>query len=73
MISHSGNGSTPPTVVFQSGLGDGMSVWASVIQLLSATLSSFAYDRPGYGGSSPKAGRRDACTISQELHEVLCH
>ena len=71
MISHSGNGSTPPPVVFQSGLGDGKSVWASVIQLLPATLSSFAYDRPGYGGSSSRAGRRDACTIAQELHEIL--
>lgn len=71
VISHSRSGSTPPTVVFQSGLGDGMSVWASVIQLLPPTLSSFAYDRPGYGGSSSKAGRRDACTIAQELHEIL--
>lgn len=71
VITHSGSGSTPPTVVFQSGLGDGMSVWASVIHFLPPTVSSFAYDRPGYGDSTSKSGRRDACTIAQELHEVL--
>lgn len=70
-ISQSGSGGNPPTVVFQSGLGDGMSVWAAVIRRLPPTVSTFAYDRPGYGGSPAKSGSRDACTIAQELHEAL--
>lgn len=70
-VSYAGNLGISPTVVFQSGLGDGMSVWASAIRLLPPTVSTFAYDRPGYGGSSPKPGRRDPCTVAQELHELL--
>lgn len=70
-VSYAAGGGAPPTVVFQSGLGDGMAVWASVIQMLPSTVSTFAYDRPGYGGSRSKPGRRDACTIAQELHAVL--
>ena len=48
-----------------------MSVWASVVQRLPTTTATFAYDRPGYGGSAVKPGRRDPCAIAQELHELL--
>lgn len=60
-----------PIVVFQSGLGDGMSVWSAVLQRLPSEVGTFAYDRPGYGGSSSKPDRRDPCSIARELHEVL--
>lgn len=60
-----------PTAVFQSGLGDGMSVWSAVLQRLPSTVSTFAYDRPGYGHSSSKPGDRDPCSIAHELHELL--
>ena len=65
------SGSSPATVVFQSGLGDGMAVWAAVLQNLPPAVSTFAYDRPGYGASSAKPGRRDPCTVAEELHEFL--
>lgn len=63
-------GSTP-IVVFQSGLGDGMSVWSAVLQRLPSAVGTFAYDRPGYGGSSSKHNRRDPCSVARELHEML--
>lgn len=60
-----------PTVVFQSGLGDGKSVWKSVIEDMPETVSVFAYDRPGYGDSPHKSGPHDPCTISRELRALL--
>lgn len=68
-IAH-GAGSAP-VVVFQSGLGDGKSVWSAVLQRLPSDVGTFAYDRPGYGGSSSKPGERDPCSIAHELHELL--
>lgn len=64
-------GDGAPTVVLQSGLGDGLSVWQAVQQRLPGTLSSIAYDRPGYGRSEPVDGDRSPCTIAAELHEML--
>jgi pimeloyl-ACP methyl ester carboxylesterase len=60
-----------PTVVFQSGLGDGKDVWAKVIERLPQSAAVFAYDRPGYGDSASASGPRDPCAISAELREVL--
>lgn len=48
-----------------------MSVWTQVIAKLPPTISTFSYDRPGYGGSRSIPGRRDPCTIARELHDVL--
>ena len=60
-----------PVAVFQSGLGDGMSVWSGVIGQHSSTYSVFAYDRPGYGSSSPVGEARAPCSVAKELREVL--
>ena len=59
-----------PTVVFQSGLGDGKDEWAKVIEKMPKSVSIFAYDRPGYGGSPNVSEPRDPCSISRELHEL---
>lgn len=40
-----------PTIVFESGLGDGLEVWAGVIDRLGRDGAYFAYSRPGYGDS----------------------
>lgn len=65
-------GSSSPTVVFQSGLGDGMSPWASVIERLPPTVATFSYDRPGYGASSPAPRTpRNPCDVAHELHSTL--
>lgn len=65
-----------PVVVFQSGLGDGKSVWAEVIGRVAPEMAVFAYDRPGYGqsGNVPVAAAappRDPCTTARELHALL--
>ena len=66
------SGTTAPVVVFQSGLGDGMQPWAAVMERLPPTVSSLAYDRPGYGSSGPVPDLpRDPCHIARELRETL--
>lgn len=60
-----------PTIVFQSGLGDGKSVWSEVIAQLPEEYSLFAYDRPGYGDSPINSDSRSPCSIAIELHCVL--
>ncbi len=63
---------TAPTVVFQSGLGDGMSTWASIIKELPPSTSYFVYDRQGYGSSGAVSDQsRDPCQIARELRELL--
>jgi pimeloyl-ACP methyl ester carboxylesterase len=68
-LARSGSGS--PLIVFQSGLGDGMAVWSAVLGKLPASVATLAYDRPGYGGSAGRSGRRDACSVARELHALL--
>ena len=61
-----------PTIVLQSGLGDGRDPWIPVLNQLREHYSVFAYDRPGYGestGSTPRP--RNPCGIATELHELL--
>jgi pimeloyl-ACP methyl ester carboxylesterase len=48
-----------------------MSVWSAVLQRLPPEVGTFAFDRPGYGGSASKPGGRDPCSVARELHEVL--
>ncbi len=64
-------GEAGPTAVFQSGLGDGKSTWAGVIERLNVSDSIFAYDRPGYGSSSQTDQPRDPCSIATELRDTL--
>jgi pimeloyl-ACP methyl ester carboxylesterase len=65
-----GHGS--PTVVLQSGLGDGRNPWATVLNELRADHSVFAYDRPGYGDSTATPPvPRNPCGIATELHGLL--
>lgn len=64
-------GTSSPVVVFQAGLGNGMSVWSAVLTHLPPEVSTFAYDRPGYGESSSKSAQRSPCDIARELHDVL--
>ncbi len=60
-----------PTVVLQSGLGDGKSTWSSIVERLGNWESVFAYDRPGYGESEKSENPRDPCRIAEELHDLL--
>ena len=64
-------GSAKPTLVFESGLGDGKSTWAKAVNELPSEVSVFAYDRPGYGSSPRTESPRDACQIATDLREAL--
>lgn len=61
----------PPTIVLQSGLGDGKAEWEKLKHLLKTDVSVFAYDRPGYGDSPTTSTPRDPCSIAREQHQVL--
>ena len=64
-------GSGTPTVVFESGLGDGKEVWGPVFRSLSKHARVVAYDRAGYGQSSDSTEVRDGLQIVKELRAML--
>lgn len=76
-VSFATAGDGAPTVVFESGLGDGMSTWSDVFAEVAEVTSVFAYDRPGYGPGfaarfdSDDDGRRTGPEIAEHLHAVL--
>lgn len=68
-------GEGKPTVVFESGLGDGKDSFAEVFADLQPDTSVFAYDRPGYGGAGSFAadsdGARTGEEVARHLHDLL--
>ena len=60
-----------PTVVFESGLGQGKRNWAPVFNAVSELTQAVAYDRAGYGQSEPSKGSRDGLQIVLELRDML--
>jgi pimeloyl-ACP methyl ester carboxylesterase len=70
---YSSGGSAQPVVVFESGLGDGLNVWAKVIPEVTRFAQTFAYNRAGYGASTRQGGARSGATIVSELHSLLQH
>lgn len=66
-------GSGTRTVIFESGLGDTLSVWNAVQPRVAAAgcARTVAYDRAGYAGSDPAETRRDAANIVAELRAAL--
>ncbi len=64
-------GTGPTTVIFESGLGQGKEVWASVFKSVSAMARVVAYDRAGYGQSEASNRARDGIQIVHELRAML--
>jgi len=60
-----------PVVVLDSGLGDGAWSWASVQDQMSAKTRVCAYDRAGYGRSSPGPAPRDSKAIVADMAAML--
>lgn len=65
------NGSGQPTVVFESGLGDGKESWTPIYDDVARFAQVFAYDRAGYGASRSANRSRDGATIVRELRSTL--
>ncbi|WP_158073956.1 alpha/beta fold hydrolase [Micromonospora sp. CB01531] len=75
-LNCTGSTGSAPTVVFEAGLGESSTTWATVQQMLtdpSATVPvrACSYDRGGYAWSDPGPGRRDAGRLAEELHTLL--
>ncbi|MDD2927026.1 alpha/beta hydrolase [Rhodoferax sp.] len=58
-------------MVFDNGLGGTMDWWAKVVPVLEADTTVLAYNRSGYGRSSPVDTLRDGEHVVQELRELL--
>src|SRR3569833_2972125 len=70
-IAYSMAGTGSPTVVFESGLGNGKTVWSDVMRAVKRTNQVFAYDRPGYGLSRRVVSPREPCAIAAEERNLL--
>lgn len=68
LVAHA---ATAPVVVFENGLAGRMEWWRKVIPAISADATTFAYNRPGYGGSSTTTTARDGQHVSDELRALL--
>ncbi|WP_394275527.1 alpha/beta fold hydrolase [Luteococcus sp.] len=65
-----GNGARPP-VVLESGLGLSGLCWAPVANLLGGRVRVVAYDRAGYGTSTPGVGARTLDALAAGLVRVI--
>lgn len=65
------NDDTPAVVVFENGLDGEMQGWNKVIPEISKDVTTFAYNRPGYGSSDPVSTPRDGLHIADELRLLL--
>ncbi|HEX8097709.1 MAG TPA: alpha/beta hydrolase, partial [Pyrinomonadaceae bacterium] len=60
-----------PTVILESGLGDGLESWAKVQPEVARFARVVAYDRAGLGRSEPGPKPRTARQVATELHTAL--
>ena len=58
-------------VVFENGLGGQMTWWRDVLAELARDTTTLAYNRPGYGQSSPTDMPRDGQHVVEELRALL--
>jgi pimeloyl-ACP methyl ester carboxylesterase len=64
-------GKGEPTVMFESGAGDGMVVWRHVQAEIAKVTRACAYDRAGYGFSDASARASDARNTVDDFHRLL--
>lgn len=58
-------------VIFDSGMGDDLSVWNRVAEEVSKFSRVITYDRAGLGWSEKSSKKRDSNAIVEELHSIL--
>lgn len=61
-----------PTIVLESGMGDGVAGWAPVLDGMAATTRTCAYDRAGRGGSDSR-GRHTVGDAVDDLRALLAN
>ena len=59
-----------PTVILESGMGDGAGAWSAVQDELAATTRTCAYDRAGRGSSDPR-GTHTLADAATDLRALL--
>ena len=64
-------GTGEPTVVFESGLGEGSPYWGRIAPAVSATTRVCVYDRAGRGGSDDAGAPQDGMAVARDLHTLL--
>ena len=60
-----------PVVVFESGLGAGLTAWDQVFPKVAAFTTAFVYSRPGYGSSEWSNTPRTGAVVVEELRATL--
>ena len=65
------SGSGKVNVIFDSGMGDDLSVWNKVANKVSKFSRVITYDRAGLGWSEESPKKRDSKAIIEELHSIL--
>lgn len=58
-------------VVFENGLGGRMEWWSKIVPTISKDTTTFVYNRPGYGKSTPALTPRDGSHVVDELRSLL--
>jgi pimeloyl-ACP methyl ester carboxylesterase len=58
-------------VLLEAGLGAGGASWGSVLDALPEEIHALAYDRAGYGDSTPASGARDLGALVTDLLAVV--
>ena len=64
-------GSGSPTVVFDSGLGDGTRVWGLILPDVAKHTRACSYDRAGLGFSDPPTRPSTSANMVDDLHRLL--
>jgi pimeloyl-ACP methyl ester carboxylesterase len=65
------SGKGPHTIIFESGIGQGLESWNDFTHRLDSIAYSICYSRAGYGASESGQSNRTPKDIAQELHELL--
>jgi len=60
-----------PTVVFDSGLGDGTATWGLVQPAIGTRTRACSYDRAGLGFSDPPSRPSTSANMVDDLHRLL--
>jgi pimeloyl-ACP methyl ester carboxylesterase len=64
-------GAGSPTVIFDSGLGDGTRAWGLIQPAIAEHTHACSYDRAGLGFSDPPTRPSTSANVVDDLHQLL--